>query len=35
MGLAATGSSFFVVATEKLPVRAFPYKAVSGQLKSN
>jgi len=35
MGLAATGSSFFVAATEKLPMRELPYKAVSGQLKSN
>jgi len=28
MGLAATGSNFFVAATEKLPVRGLPYKAV-------
>jgi len=28
MGLAATGSNFYVDATEKLPVRALSYKAV-------
>jgi len=28
MGQAATGSKFFVAATEKLPVRALSFKAV-------